>query len=176
MGVLGLCPPRCRHMLLASGPATNPPAQCSGGSMKEAFWGQRHGLDPAGPRRPSVPFLRFICRAFTSGSKPGSGVSPSLLAGDQRGARAGAVGLQRRAGGTPNAGSSSVHVYGWISKLALGVHSHRSQSPHGQGVWTALPASHVRSPSFLGVFLTAGCLSCQFRIHGSRNEGLDNPL
>lgn len=38
------------------------------------------------------------------------------------------------------------------------------------------PGLLVREPFFFGVFLTAGCLSCQFRARGSHNEGIDSPM
>ena len=76
-------------MFAASSPAPSPQPSSSQEVTRKLLGARDMAWTPLALEVP--PFPCFICRAFTSGSRPDPGVSISLLARDQRGVRAGPV-------------------------------------------------------------------------------------
>ena len=152
-------------------PSAQPPARLAPGVIKEALWGP-------GPLTCGFPLLLWlICRADQVGSRPNSGLSTSLLAQDLWGVRAGPVCSSDELEAPPDAKSTSECVFiigfrSWSSGCIYIEAGVPVANASGHLSWSSLLATHSSSECFL----TAGCLPCQFRIHGSCHKGIDNPL
>lgn len=121
-------PPRGRHVFAASSPATNPQPSSSQEVIRKLLGARDVAWTPLALEIP--PFPCFICRAFTSGSRPDSGVSISLPARDQRGVRAGPVGSSEVQEAPQIQGAQvCMFIIGFRSRPLGGIYAEAGSSP-----------------------------------------------